>query len=166
VRAVVRYRRSRCAGKSGRRGRCPVVGEGWPVGSSAVRTENLTKRYGRLTALDGLHLEVGAGEVCGFSAPESRHGRARPSSTPDSPSARHWPAPGTCSRSPSSAVAPPYWPPVSRPAPFSRSVPVHPPRHGPRPAGQLARRRSHDRHRAGRHRRRRRRLPAAGPAPI
>ena len=69
------------------------------MGSSAVRTENLTKRYGRLTALDGLHLEVGAGEVCGFSAPESRHGRARPSSTPDSPSARHWPASGTCSRS-------------------------------------------------------------------
>ena len=36
------------------------------MGSSAVRTENLTKRYGRLTALDGLRLEVGAGEVCGF----------------------------------------------------------------------------------------------------
>src|SRR5689334_5172460 len=39
------------------------------MGSSAVRTENLTKRYGRLTALDGLDLAVGAGEVCGFLGP-------------------------------------------------------------------------------------------------
>jgi ABC-2 type transport system ATP-binding protein len=35
----------------------------------ALRTVNLTKRYGRLTALDDLSLEVPAGEVFGFLGP-------------------------------------------------------------------------------------------------
>jgi ABC-2 type transport system ATP-binding protein len=35
----------------------------------ALRTENLTKRYGRVLALDGLNLEVPAGEVFGFLGP-------------------------------------------------------------------------------------------------
>jgi polyether ionophore transport system ATP-binding protein len=35
----------------------------------AVRTENLTKRYGRLTAVDNLTLDVRAGEVFGFLGP-------------------------------------------------------------------------------------------------
>lgn len=35
----------------------------------AVRTENLTKRYGRVVALDGLDLTVQAGEVFGFLGP-------------------------------------------------------------------------------------------------
>jgi len=35
----------------------------------ALRTENLSKRYGRLLALDGLDLEVPAGEVFGFLGP-------------------------------------------------------------------------------------------------
>jgi ABC-2 type transport system ATP-binding protein len=34
-----------------------------------VRTENLTKRYGRLLALDGLDLSVAAGQVFGFLGP-------------------------------------------------------------------------------------------------
>jgi len=131
-----------------------------------VRTENLTKRYGRLTALDGLRLEVGAGEVCGFLGAGIAAWTGTAVVDAGLPVGAALAGAWNVLPVASSAVAPPYWPPVSRPAPFSRSVPVHPPRHGPRPAGQLARRRSHDRHRAGRHRRRRRRLPAAGPAPI
>ncbi|MFF9981268.1 ABC transporter ATP-binding protein [Streptomyces erythrochromogenes] len=37
--------------------------------SPAVRTESLTKRYGRVLALDGLNLSVPAGEVFGFLGP-------------------------------------------------------------------------------------------------
>ncbi len=37
--------------------------------SPAVRTESLTKRYGRVLALDGLDLSVPAGEVFGFLGP-------------------------------------------------------------------------------------------------
>jgi len=40
-----------------------------PMSDTAVRTDNLTKRYGRLLALDGLTLEVPAGEVFGFLGP-------------------------------------------------------------------------------------------------
>src|SRR5918998_1139042 len=36
---------------------------------AAVRTNNLTKRYGRVLALDGLTLKVPAGEVFGFLGP-------------------------------------------------------------------------------------------------
>jgi ABC-2 type transport system ATP-binding protein len=36
---------------------------------AALRTENLSKRYGRLLALDGLDLSVAAGEVFGFLGP-------------------------------------------------------------------------------------------------
>ncbi|MDR7277600.1 ABC transporter ATP-binding protein [Catenuloplanes atrovinosus] len=36
---------------------------------SVLRTINLTKRYGRLTAVDDLTLDVGAGEVFGFLGP-------------------------------------------------------------------------------------------------
>jgi ABC-2 type transport system ATP-binding protein len=39
------------------------------MGTSALRAENLTKRYGRTLALDGLDLTVGAGEVFGFLGP-------------------------------------------------------------------------------------------------
>ena len=39
------------------------------MGVAAVRTESLSKRYGRLLALDGLDLEVSAGEVFGFLGP-------------------------------------------------------------------------------------------------
>jgi ABC-2 type transport system ATP-binding protein len=39
------------------------------MSDSAVRTDNLTKRYGRLLALDSLTLEVPAGEVFGFLGP-------------------------------------------------------------------------------------------------
>ena len=34
-----------------------------------LRTAGLTKRYGRVVALDGLNLEVGAGEVHAFLGP-------------------------------------------------------------------------------------------------
>ena len=36
---------------------------------AALRTENLSKRFGRLVALDGLDLRVEAGEVFGFLGP-------------------------------------------------------------------------------------------------
>jgi ABC-2 type transport system ATP-binding protein len=36
---------------------------------AVVQTESLTKRYGRVLALDGLKLEVRAGEVLGFLGP-------------------------------------------------------------------------------------------------
>ena len=36
----------------------------------ALRTENLTKRYGRLLALDELDLSVAPGQVFGFLGPE------------------------------------------------------------------------------------------------
>jgi ABC-2 type transport system ATP-binding protein len=39
------------------------------MGSAALRTENLTKRFGRLLAVDGLDLRVRAGEVFGFLGP-------------------------------------------------------------------------------------------------
>jgi ABC-2 type transport system ATP-binding protein len=39
------------------------------MGVPALRTRNLTKRYRRLVALDGLDLEVAAGEVFGFLGP-------------------------------------------------------------------------------------------------
>jgi len=39
------------------------------VASSAVRTESLSKRYGRVQALSGLDLDVTAGEVFGFLGP-------------------------------------------------------------------------------------------------
>jgi len=39
------------------------------VAASAIRTQHLTKRYGRLLALDGLNLTVPAGEVFGFLGP-------------------------------------------------------------------------------------------------
>ncbi|HUO48869.1 MAG TPA: ABC transporter ATP-binding protein [Acidimicrobiales bacterium] len=35
----------------------------------AIRTEGLTKRYGQLTALDALEIEVGEGEVVGYLGP-------------------------------------------------------------------------------------------------
>ncbi len=40
-----------------------------PDAAPAVRTENLTKRYGRLVALDALDLAVTAGQVFGFLGP-------------------------------------------------------------------------------------------------
>ena len=39
------------------------------MGTPALRTENLTKRYGRVLALDGLDLTVQPGEVFGFLGP-------------------------------------------------------------------------------------------------
>jgi ABC-2 type transport system ATP-binding protein len=39
------------------------------MGVVALRTENLSKRYGRLLAVDDLTLDVGAGEVFGFLGP-------------------------------------------------------------------------------------------------
>ena len=39
------------------------------MGVAALRTENLSKRYGRLLAVDDLTLEVAAGEVFGFLGP-------------------------------------------------------------------------------------------------
>jgi ABC-2 type transport system ATP-binding protein len=39
------------------------------MGVAALRIENLSKRYGRLLALDGLDLDVSAGEVFGFLGP-------------------------------------------------------------------------------------------------
>jgi ABC-2 type transport system ATP-binding protein len=40
-----------------------------PMGAQAVRTEGLSKRYGRLLALDAVDLEVVPGEVFGFLGP-------------------------------------------------------------------------------------------------
>jgi ABC-2 type transport system ATP-binding protein len=37
--------------------------------TAAIRTEQLTKRYGHVTALDGLDLEIEAGEVFGYLGP-------------------------------------------------------------------------------------------------
>jgi len=39
------------------------------MGVAALRTENLSKRYGRLLAVDDLTLETAAGEVFGFLGP-------------------------------------------------------------------------------------------------
>ena len=39
------------------------------MGTAAVRTEGLTKRYRDVTALDGLDLEVAQGEVVGYLGP-------------------------------------------------------------------------------------------------
>ncbi len=39
------------------------------MGATALRTENLSKRYGRLLAVDDLTLEITAGEVFGFLGP-------------------------------------------------------------------------------------------------
>jgi ABC-2 type transport system ATP-binding protein len=39
------------------------------MGVAALRTESLTKRYGRLVAVDGLSLSIPAGEVFGFLGP-------------------------------------------------------------------------------------------------
>jgi ABC-2 type transport system ATP-binding protein len=39
------------------------------MGTAALRTENLSKRFGRVLALDGLDLSVHAGEVFGFLGP-------------------------------------------------------------------------------------------------
>jgi ABC-2 type transport system ATP-binding protein len=39
------------------------------MGVAALRTENLTKRFGRLLAVDGVNLTVSAGEVFGFLGP-------------------------------------------------------------------------------------------------
>lgn len=48
----------------------PGLGAGAPPGEQAVvRASGLVKRYGRFTALDGLDLEVKAGEVHGFLGP-------------------------------------------------------------------------------------------------
>jgi hypothetical protein len=66
-------------------------------------------------ALDGLHLEVGAGEVCGFLGAGIAAWTGTAVVDAGLPVGAALAAPGTCSRSPSSAVAPPYWPPVSRP---------------------------------------------------
>jgi hypothetical protein len=38
------------------------------MGTAALRTENLTKRFGRVLALDGLDLSVHGGRCSGFSA--------------------------------------------------------------------------------------------------
>ena len=43
--------------------------EAGPV-TAVIRTEGLTKRYGRLTVVDGVDLDVPAGEVFGFLGPE------------------------------------------------------------------------------------------------
>jgi hypothetical protein len=45
------------------------------MGNVALRAAGLTKRYGRVVALDGLDLEVGTGEVMPSSG---RTARARP----------------------------------------------------------------------------------------
>jgi ABC-2 type transport system ATP-binding protein len=37
--------------------------------TAAIRTEQLTKRYGHVTALDGLDLEIEPGEVFGYLGP-------------------------------------------------------------------------------------------------
>jgi ABC-type transporter Mla maintaining outer membrane lipid asymmetry ATPase subunit MlaF len=42
-----------------------------------VRVESLTKRFGRVLALDRLTLDVQAGEVLGFGAPTARARRRR-----------------------------------------------------------------------------------------
>jgi len=36
---------------------------------TVVQTSNLTKKFGKFTALDGINLEVNAGEVYGFIGP-------------------------------------------------------------------------------------------------
>jgi len=39
------------------------------MSQTIIETENLTKKYGRLTAVDGLNLRIGEGEVFGFLGP-------------------------------------------------------------------------------------------------
>jgi ABC-type lipopolysaccharide export system ATPase subunit len=43
--------------------------------TSVIRCEGLTKRYRGVTALDGLDLEVGPGQVFGFLGPNGGHRR-------------------------------------------------------------------------------------------
>jgi ABC-2 type transport system ATP-binding protein len=40
-----------------------------PAGDAAIRTESLVRRFGRYTAVDGVDLEVGRGEIYGFLGP-------------------------------------------------------------------------------------------------
>jgi ATPase subunit of ABC transporter with duplicated ATPase domains len=63
------YRDRWCAGKSGRQWAIHVSTAEASMGTSALRAKNLTKRYGRLLALDGLDPAVEAGEVSGFPGP-------------------------------------------------------------------------------------------------
>jgi ABC-2 type transport system ATP-binding protein len=53
-------------GTTGTAGRSGTVGAARPA---AIRAAGLTKRYGRVVALDGLDLEVGTGEVHAFLGP-------------------------------------------------------------------------------------------------
>src|SRR3712207_4597490 len=47
----------------------PVVATPHPPTPPAIFTDNLPKRYGALTALDHLHLELSPGDVFGFIGP-------------------------------------------------------------------------------------------------
>jgi ABC-2 type transport system ATP-binding protein len=43
--------------------------KGWDMGEIAIRTEQLTRRFGALTAVDGVDLRVNAGQFFGFLGP-------------------------------------------------------------------------------------------------
>src|SRR5258707_2799753 len=43
--------------------------KGWDMNEIAIRTEQLTRRFGALTAVDGVDLRVNAGQFFGFLGP-------------------------------------------------------------------------------------------------
>ena len=72
---------------------------------AVIRLESLTKRYGRVLALDGLNMEVLPGEVLGFLGPNGAGktttlrllmGHLRPTWTPGGTGSRCTPGPGIC----------------------------------------------------------------------
>jgi ABC-2 type transport system ATP-binding protein len=49
--------------------RARVSEKGWHMNDIAIRTEQLTRRFGALTAVDGVDLRVNAGQFFGFLGP-------------------------------------------------------------------------------------------------
>jgi ABC-2 type transport system ATP-binding protein len=47
----------------------PAAGRGWPAVADILELDGLTRRFGQLTALDGLTFSVPAGQVVGFLGP-------------------------------------------------------------------------------------------------
>ena len=76
------------------RGAAPVPAATSGTGQAPVRVRGLTKRFGRVTALNGLDLTVAAGSVHGFLGPNGHPDPAGPVPARRRERARPWPRPG------------------------------------------------------------------------